>query len=31
MPDGTSVMIGGFLGVGTPERIVDAGPGRRSE
>jgi acetate CoA/acetoacetate CoA-transferase alpha subunit len=22
--DGASVMIGGFLGVGTPERIVDA-------
>lgn len=24
IPDGASVMIGGFLGVGTPERIVDA-------
>jgi len=23
IPDGASVMIGGFLGVGTPERIVD--------
>ncbi len=24
IPDGVSVMIGGFMGVGTPERIVDA-------
>ena len=24
IPDGASVMIGGFMGVGTPERIVDA-------
>jgi acetate CoA/acetoacetate CoA-transferase alpha subunit len=24
VPDGASVMIGGFLGVGTPERLVDA-------
>ena len=23
IPDGTSLMIGGFMGVGTPERIVD--------
>src|SRR5215831_20562428 len=23
IPDGASLMIGGFLGVGTPERIVD--------
>jgi acetate CoA/acetoacetate CoA-transferase alpha subunit len=24
IPDGASVMVGGFLGVGTPERLVDA-------
>ena len=24
IPDGASVMIGGFMGVGTPERVVDA-------
>jgi acetate CoA/acetoacetate CoA-transferase alpha subunit len=24
IPDGASVMIGGFLGVGTPERVIDA-------
>ncbi|HEY3065006.1 MAG TPA: 3-oxoacid CoA-transferase subunit A [Methylomirabilota bacterium] len=24
IPDGASVMIGGFMGVGTPERLVDA-------
>jgi len=24
IPDGPSVMVGGFLGVGTPERLVDA-------
>jgi acetate CoA/acetoacetate CoA-transferase alpha subunit len=24
VPDGASVMIGGFLGVGTPERVLDA-------
>ena len=24
IPDGSSLMIGGFMGVGTPERIVDA-------
>jgi acetate CoA/acetoacetate CoA-transferase alpha subunit len=24
VPDGASVMVGGFLGVGTPERLVDA-------
>ena len=23
IPDGASLMIGGFMGVGTPERIVD--------
>src|SRR3954452_12648610 len=23
VPDGASVMIGGFMGVGTPERLVD--------
>ena len=23
IPDGASVMIGGFMGVGTPERVVD--------
>jgi acetate CoA/acetoacetate CoA-transferase alpha subunit len=23
-PDGASVMVGGFLGIGTPERIIDA-------
>ena len=25
IPDGESLMIGGFMGVGTPERIVEAG------
>src|ERR671912_501812 len=24
VPDGSSVMIGGFMGVGTPERLIDA-------
>src|SRR3954470_685301 len=24
VPDGASVMIGGFMGVGTPERLIDA-------
>ena len=24
VPDGASVMVGGFLGVGTPERLIDA-------
>jgi acetate CoA/acetoacetate CoA-transferase alpha subunit len=24
VPDGASVMIGGFLGVGTPDRLLDA-------
>lgn len=24
VPDGASVMIGGFMGVGTPERMIDA-------
>lgn len=24
IPDGASVMIGGFMGVGTPERVIDA-------
>ena len=23
IPDGASLMIGGFMGVGTPERVVD--------
>jgi acyl CoA:acetate/3-ketoacid CoA transferase alpha subunit len=23
IPDGASLMIGGFMGVGTPERIID--------
>jgi len=23
IPDGASLMIGGFLGVGTPERVID--------
>jgi acetate CoA/acetoacetate CoA-transferase alpha subunit len=22
-PDGASLMIGGFMGVGTPERVID--------
>jgi len=30
IPDGASVMIGGFMGVGTPERIVDALVARRT-
>jgi len=24
VPDGASIMIGGFMGVGTPERMIDA-------
>ena len=24
IPDGASIMLGGFMGVGTPERIIDA-------
>src|SRR3954452_7087260 len=24
IPDGASIMVGGFLGVGTPQRLVDA-------
>src|SRR5687768_1948858 len=24
IPDGASVMVGGFMGVGTPERLIDA-------
>jgi acetate CoA/acetoacetate CoA-transferase alpha subunit len=24
VPDGASLMFGGFMGVGTPERIIDA-------
>ena len=24
IPDGASLMIGGFMGVGTPERLIDA-------
>jgi acetate CoA/acetoacetate CoA-transferase alpha subunit len=23
IPDGASLMIGGFMGVGTPERVID--------
>jgi acetate CoA/acetoacetate CoA-transferase alpha subunit len=23
IPDGASVMVGGFMGVGTPERMID--------
>src|SRR5215813_2035195 len=30
IPDGASVMIGGFMGVGTPERLVDALVARRT-
>jgi acetate CoA/acetoacetate CoA-transferase alpha subunit len=30
IPDGASVMIGGFMGVGTPDRIVDALVARRT-
>jgi len=30
IPDGASVMIGGFMGVGTPERIVDTLVARRT-
>jgi len=30
IPDGASLMIGGFMGVGTPERIVDALVARRT-
>jgi acetate CoA/acetoacetate CoA-transferase alpha subunit len=30
IPDGASVMLGGFMGVGTPERIVDALVARRT-
>ncbi|MCX7301372.1 MAG: 3-oxoacid CoA-transferase subunit A [Rhodobacterales bacterium] len=31
VPDGASLMIGGFMGVGTPERIIDALVARRAE
>ena len=24
IPDGSSVMLGGFMGVGAPDRIIDA-------
>ena len=30
IPDGASVMFGGFMGVGTPERIIDALVARRA-
>jgi len=30
VPDGASVMIGGFMGAGTPERIIDALVARRA-
>ena len=23
IPDGASLMVGGFMGVGTPERVID--------
>jgi len=29
IPDGASVMIGGFMGVGSPDRIIDALVARR--
>lgn len=30
VPDGASVMVGGFMGVGTPERMIDALVARRA-
>lgn len=30
VPDGASVMVGGFMGVGTPERLIDALVARRA-